>query len=112
MLLRQRLTIKTLNLPLLQVPSETRVHPAPSIDSLRLYGIDFCFHVVGASAISHLAFPSRLYLRQGDQCGEEHAERGPGLLREAVREEAERQAQELHAAGGQRGERWENDGRK
>lgn len=54
---------------------------------------------------SFLFFPSPLSLRQGDQCGEEHAERGPGLLWEAVREEAEQQAQKLHAAGGQRGER-------
>lgn len=41
---------------------------------------------------------------QGDQRGEEHAERGPGLLREAVREEAEQQAPQLHPAGGQQGE--------
>ena len=67
------------------------------------------FHVVRGSkhyksSDSRLTFLPRLSLHQGDQCGEEHAERGPGLLWEAVRQEAERQTPQLLSAGGQWGE--------
>lgn len=48
---------------------------------------------------------------QSDQCGEEHAERGPGLVREAVCEEAEQQAPQLHPTGGQQGEQMETNHR-
>lgn len=59
------------------------------------------FHCQGVTVI----FPHP----QSDQRGEEHAERGPGLVREAVCEEAEQQAPQLHPTGGQQGEWMETD---
>lgn len=74
----------------------------PSTVSLLSHVMEFrSFHCQGVTVI----FPHP----QSDQRGEEHAERGPGLVREAVCEEAKRQAPQLHPTGGQQGEWMETD---